>query len=119
DLPLSDFRQVILDSTAIGLRIASLFGATEQRNGDDNAVRFYVVLADDKQARLRLASAAVPDGGFDSLTPRCTQAHLFEREIAEQFGVVPHGHPWLKPVRFHRSYRPGRDAWGRAEGESP
>ena len=39
--------------------------------------------------------------------------HLFEREIAEQFGLRPDGHPWLKPVRFHRSYRPGHDAWGR------
>jgi Ni,Fe-hydrogenase III large subunit len=26
---------------------------------------------------------------------------------------VPEGHPWLKPVRFHSSYRPGHDAWGR------
>ena len=25
------------------------------------------------------------------------------------------GHPWLKPVRFHRSYRPGFDAWGRPD----
>src|SRR5207244_6501846 len=21
--------------------------------------------------------------------------------------------PWLKPIRFHPSYRPGKDAWGR------
>ena len=26
---------------------------------------------------------------FPSLTPRCPQVHLFEREIAEQFGLVP------------------------------
>ena len=37
------------------------------------------------------------------MTPDCPQVHLFEREIAEQWGVVPEGHPWLKPVRFHRS----------------
>jgi len=38
--------------------------------------------------------------------------HLFEREIAEQFGLTPVGHPWLKPLRYHRSWTP-RDAWGR------
>jgi Ni,Fe-hydrogenase III large subunit len=37
---------------------------------------------------------------YETLTPSCTQAHLFEREIAEQSGIVPQGHPWLKPVRF-------------------
>ena len=53
---------------------------------------------------------------FPSLTPDCPQVHLFEREIAEQYGVRPEGHPWFKPVRFHASYRPGHDAWGRAAG---
>jgi Ni,Fe-hydrogenase III large subunit len=45
--------------------------------------------------------------------------HLFEREIAEQWGAVPRGHPWLKPVRFVRSARPGRDAWNRAADQTP
>ena len=31
--------------------------------------------------------------------PRHPQAHLFEREVWEQHGLVPEGHPWLKPVR--------------------
>jgi hypothetical protein len=25
---------------------------------------------------------------------------LFERELAEEFGIEPVGHPWLKPVRY-------------------
>ena len=32
--------------------------------------------------------------------------------------MVPVGHPWLKPLRYHHSYRPGHDAWGRAVGET-
>ena len=56
---------------------------------------------------------------FPRLTPDCPQVHLFERELAEQYGVRPEGHPWFKPVRFHSSYRPGHDAWGRTPGEAP
>lgn len=50
---------------------------------------------------------------FPSLTPHCPQFHLFEREIAEQYGLVAEGHPWLKPVRFHRVWYGETDAWGR------
>src|SRR5262249_28503520 len=35
------------------------------------------------------------------------------------WGLRPQGHPWLKPIRFHPSYRPGHDAWGRPGGETP
>lgn len=29
------------------------------------------------------------------------QRGWFEREVAEQFGIEPEGHPWPKPLRFH------------------
>lgn len=35
-----------------------------------------------------------------SLTPVCSQLHIFEREIHENFGVNFEGHPWMKPVRY-------------------
>jgi len=35
-----------------------------------------------------------------SITPVCSQLHIFEREIHENFGVKFEGHPWLKPVRY-------------------
>jgi Ni,Fe-hydrogenase III large subunit len=37
---------------------------------------------------------------YPSLTPRHPAAQIFERELWEQTGLVPEGHPWLKPVRF-------------------
>jgi Ni,Fe-hydrogenase III large subunit len=73
----------------------------------------YAVLADNGRGLLRVGKTTVTGDRFPSLTPDCPQVHLFEREIAEQYGVCPEGHPWLKPVRFHASYRPGHDAWGR------
>jgi hypothetical protein len=36
--------------------------------------------------------------------PECEPFHLFEREIAEQYGIRPEGHPWLKMVRYHPNY---------------
>ncbi len=33
--------------------------------------------------------------------------------------MCPEGHPWFKPVRFHSSYRPGHDAWGRGADNAP
>ena len=53
------------------------------------------------------------------MTAECPEVHLFEREIAEQWGVVPEGHPWLKPVRFHSSYRPRRATPGAAPQTRP
>jgi Ni,Fe-hydrogenase III large subunit len=69
--------------------------------------------------QLRIARTHLEGDEYPSLTPACPQVHLFERELAEQFGIRPIGHPWLKPVRFIRTWQPGHDAWGRSEGEKP
>jgi Ni,Fe-hydrogenase III large subunit len=82
-------------------------------------VDLYAVLADSTRALLRVGRTTLASDTFPSLTPDCSQVHLFEREIAEQYGVRPEGHPWFKPVRFHASYRPGHDAWDRQPGQAP
>ena len=66
-----------------------------------DCVRCFAVTAEDKNSLLHVCAFDVlrKDGSFPSLTPSWTEAHLFEREIAEQFGIRPEGHPWLKPVR--------------------
>ncbi len=111
-LGVAELRRAILEGTSQGCRVSALFGIAA---GD--GVELVAVLADDTEATLRVATARVDDA-YPSLTPDCPQVHLFEREIAEQWGVVPRGHPWLKPVRFTRSLRPPHDAWGRG-GEAP
>lgn len=116
ELPFCDFRDDIIHATASGQRISALFGDADATSPN---VELYAVLADATQSVLRVAKTRLEGDHFRSLTPDCPQAHLFEREIAEQFGVRPDGHPWFKPVRFHASYRPGHDAWGRPLGEPP
>jgi Ni,Fe-hydrogenase III large subunit len=107
-LEIEDLHDAAAQGVARGMRIAALFGVKEQ--GDD--VSLYVVLADDRAGALRVARSVVAGREFASLTPRCTQAHLFEREIAEQFGLVPLDHPWPGPLRFAGA------AWPR-DGQPP
>jgi Ni,Fe-hydrogenase III large subunit len=115
DLPAltaEDFLQRIIDDTDRGWRVSACFGAA----GDAGSVELYCILAAKTGGLLQPLRTSVT-GAFPSITGLCPQMHLFEREIAEQWGIVPEGHPWLKPVRFHRSFRPGVDAWGRKPGE--
>jgi Ni,Fe-hydrogenase III large subunit len=115
-LPLSDvpaldfdrFRPLVCDVVRTrGARVSAFFGHPE-----GSAVRVFAVLNYPDDGTLSAMSTVVGDR-YPSLTPDCPPLHWFERELAEQWGVVPEGHPWLKPIRFHPSYRYGRDAWGR------
>jgi Ni,Fe-hydrogenase III large subunit len=108
-LSLDDFREQVLQACENNGRIAALFG----QPAGAGSVRLFAVLANDADGQLTLCSTEVTDH-YPALTPACPQAHWFEREIAEQWGVRPEGHPWLKPIRFHHSYREGHDAWNRA-----
>src|SRR5437016_2563141 len=103
----ADFRQTVLEQVAAGRRVAAFFGAPAA----GTAVELWVALADDVEGWLHVARSPLEADRFESLTPDCPQVHWFEREIAEQWGVRPEGHPWLKPMRFHASYRPGQAVW--------
>ena len=110
------FRNCIREAVEDGARVAAFFGHLP---GGESGVDLYAVLAFREDGVMRVARTRVTGDTFPSLTPEVTQLHLFEREIAEQYGLRPEGHPWLKPVRFVRSWRPGHDAWGRPDTESP
>jgi hypothetical protein len=49
---------------------------------------------------LLVAGCDAPEG-YPSMAAECEPFHMFEREIAEQYGIRPEGHPWLKMVRYH------------------
>ncbi len=100
-LPLPVFHDAIERALDEEQRLSALFAL---RRAGEPAARLCAVLADDQGGRLLLGSAHVAGSGFPALTQRCAQAHLFEREIHEQFGLLPEGHPWQKPVRFERPF---------------
>ena len=111
-MPFGPFRDAIISAVADGARIATLFAMPVSAN----TVRLVVVLAHGRAGSLSVATTDVGES-YPALAPDCPQTHWFEREIAEQWGIRPEGHPWLKPIRFHRAYPPGRDAWGRRQDE--
>ncbi|HEV8399397.1 MAG TPA: NADH-quinone oxidoreductase subunit C [Gemmatimonadales bacterium] len=94
--PVERFRESVTEAVGRGWRIASLFGMPD----DHGRTRLVTILADDGEGELGVTSAVVEDR-YPSLASGCPQAHAFEREIAEQCGVVPEGHPGLKPLRRH------------------
>lgn len=112
-VPLEVFRESLKVQLApTSSELSALFGVP----GPANGVRVYSAVSDGAAGGITLCATDVGQR-YPALTPDITQAHWFERELAEQWGVVPEGHPWLKPIRFHRSYCDGRDAWGRAVGD--
>jgi Ni,Fe-hydrogenase III large subunit len=103
------FRQTVLDQLrpAVGGFLSAFFGTT---HGD--GIRAFAIVSHPTRGTMTAACSDLGDE-YDCLTADAPQAHWFERELAEQWGVKPKGHPWLKPIRFHASYRPGKDAWDR------
>lgn len=101
ELSNADFHALVCTKVNQGTRIASYFGLPDT---DTDSVTLLIVLANDTQGNLEIYRTSVTDA-FPSLTPEVPQAHWFEREIHEQWDILPQGHPWLKPIRFHSPYR--------------
>lgn len=94
-LPLDELRNQIVGKIKDGKRLILFFADKESDRLD-----LYAVIADDKESKLCVASSRTGSGiSYRSITPEAPSASLFERELAEEFGIEPSGHPWLKPVR--------------------
>ena len=105
----SEFRKALIQAVAEKKMRVSSFFALQEKEGH----KLIAVLADDASSSLCLISAVV-GSSYESLTKECPQFHWFEREIAEQSGIMPLGHPWLKPIRFHKTMNGAPDVWERA-----
>ena len=83
-----------------GERLVTLFGRIDNdMDAHGEAITTAVLQREDGQ--LALLRGRGPRGAaYPSLTPRHPAAQMFERELWEQLGITPNGHPWLKPVRY-------------------
>ena len=104
-----------------GGRLCAWFGVPEGAE-----TRLVAVVAFDADNTLAVARSSVVEplssmpfevgNRYPALTSRHVQAHLFEREVWEQHGLVPAGHPWLKPVRKNAGHAPAVGEFFRVEG---
>ncbi len=102
-LPMDRFRRLLLDFAAGDGYVVQFFAFAE---GGTNRL-----LAVVRNQDLHVIATEVGDA-FPSLTADNPKFHMFEREIAEQYGIVPLGHPWLKMVRYHANCRGVPDVFG-------
>jgi Ni,Fe-hydrogenase III large subunit len=109
--PVEEFARRTAAEIERGARLCSFFGVPE-----DGGTRLVAVVAFDADNTLAAARSLPASGGYPSLTPSHPQAHLFEREVWEQHGVVPLGHPWLKPVRASAGSAPKNGEFFRVGG---
>ncbi|MBU2489694.1 MAG: NADH-quinone oxidoreductase subunit C [Proteobacteria bacterium] len=96
------FRLAVIAHVAAGDLISAMFA---QPLGD--GFRLYAVLCAPLREQLGIIATDVADS-YPALTPDCPAANGFEREIFEQWGIRPEGHPWLKPIRFQPSRMTGQ-----------
>jgi Ni,Fe-hydrogenase III large subunit len=94
-----------------GGRLCAWFGVPE-----GGATRLVAVVAFDAENALAVGRSTPAGRSYPALTPNHTEAHLFEREVWEQHGLVPEGHPWLKPVRRESGGKPAVGHFFRVEG---
>ena len=99
--PAAELVRATAAELARGARLCAWFGVPAGAG-----VHLVAVVAFDSDNTLAVARSTPVMGGYPSLTVLQAQAHLFEREVWEQHGLVPEGHPWLKPVRRPNGDRP-------------
>jgi len=109
--PIHDFVPATEVELERGARLCSLFGVPE---GD--GVSLVAVIAFDADNTLAVGRSKAFVGDYPSLTIKHPQAHLFERELWEQHGLIPVGHPWLKPVRKGQNGAPSNGEFFRVDG---
>ncbi|MBI5772349.1 MAG: NADH-quinone oxidoreductase subunit C [Verrucomicrobia bacterium] len=109
--PVDSFVEATSAELDRGVRLCAWFGVP-----DGDATRLVAVLAYDADNTLAVGRSAPARGSYPSLTARHAQAHLFEREVWEQHGLKPEGHPWLKPVRRANGGAPANGKFFQVEG---
>lgn len=96
EVPVDLLRASVIERAAADARVVQFFAMP----AGPRMYRLIAVLAIDSRSKLLVGSALVGEGrSYRSFTGAVPQMHLFEREIHEESGIVPEGHPWLKPVR--------------------
>ncbi len=100
EMSVDSFQERISAALQDGADLLVLFGMP----GGPDAVRLAAALGNPSTGTMEALLCRV-EREYLSLAPIFPQVQLFEREIAEKWGIKPVGHPWLKPVRYEKPSR--------------
>ncbi len=89
----------------------SRYGYVVQFFGYEDDGKLFAMAVMRLENQLLAGRARLPES-YAALTIKRPKFNLFERELAEQFGVRPLGHPWLKMIRYHPNWRKTPDVFG-------
>jgi Ni,Fe-hydrogenase III large subunit len=109
--PVAEFVRLTAAELDRGGRLCAWFGVPA-----GTSTRLVAVVAFDTDNTLAVGRSAPATGSYPALTVTHPQAHLFEREVWEQHGLNPAGHPWLKPVRRSAGTAPAMGDFFRVDG---
>ena len=97
--PLQEFSRLCAERLHAGDRLFTLFGRSNADEQSEDVV--VTAILQPETGELAVLRACAQRGEhYPSLTCSYAGAQIFERELWEQTGLHPDGHPWLKPVRF-------------------
>ena len=101
-IPVDSFKNIRTDLVLKKMRVLQLFIVPENGKNKLYCVFTQNEMTEDK-AKLFVVSSYI-ENKYESITTTNPALHMFEREIYEDFGIEPIGHPWLKPVRKQKGY---------------
>ncbi len=100
-LKIDDFRSTLISAMLEGCSMSAFFASPY----NENTFKITAVLSDRAESALKIGSTFFKkDDTWHSLSKQVPSIQLFEREMAEQWGIAIENHPWLKPVRYQQSY---------------
>ncbi|MBN2343324.1 MAG: hydrogenase [Deltaproteobacteria bacterium] len=102
-LAIDTFRTKAIELANNGGLVLSFFGTPK-----DDQVAIYCAIGTPANSEIFVFYTVV-SSTYEALTPHAPQFHWFERELAEQWAIIPTGHPWLKPIRFLQTAYNGKN----------
>jgi Ni,Fe-hydrogenase III large subunit len=110
-LPPLPFQRTCREVCSEGGRLLALCALPPRQGTSSGALpEILAVLGDDARSRIGFVRMELPETrSYPALTNDLPQAQAFERELFEENGIHPRGHPWLKPLRRHGDLTPQSD----------
>ncbi|MCX7781478.1 MAG: NADH-quinone oxidoreductase subunit C, partial [Negativicutes bacterium] len=102
-----DLPQKAQETAAEGKRVLAAMFANDERPLNAGFAIYCVFMSRQERDIVILKTRLTDRTEFPSLTPEIPAAAWYEREIYDMFGLLPAGHPDLRPLVLHENWPRG------------